>query len=776
MLKSTLCLLLLGTSTAALAQNAPAPETPVQEDGFVDEIVVTAQKRAESVQDVPISIAAFSAAKLTENNVLTVQDLGRITPNFSASRASQVASVRLGIRGVGAAGNTAAEPSVAAFLDGVYIPRPGAIVGNFLDMEGVEILRGPQGTLFGRNASVGAVAFRSAQPKDEFSGEVKAEVGNADRYELRANLNVPLADGISLRAAGLGSWFGGFWNNALDGETYGETDSAAGRMTLKVDRGAVTWLVRGDYARSTGDGYQPQIFDESSVSPAQLTAFRNLQIALSGSANDPVLFDRTVNQSIVSDYEDINWGLSSDLSYDLGGYTLRLVNSYRKWDSTQLDGDLIFTPIPVLNRNGSYLSDSHNHELQIISPQGELLGGRLDFVAGLYYFAEDFAIGESLDLRSQFCNALVPAGPRPTCQSLLNSGQGQNATVLDFFQSLESFAAYGQANIKLADPLTLVLGGRWTSEKKDGRFVQLQANPFAAGLRAPEDTPLVLKDDRFTYRVGLNFEPSDDVLIFANHSTGYKSGGFNSGGGAVAVGAARIFARETVKNYELGAKTSWFDNRLRANLTLYRMDIGGFQDRSFDGVTFLVRNAGNLRHQGFEFDTVIAPSRRFEVTAALAYLDSKFTSYPGGAALPGTPGVRDLTGERANYTPEWQGNLGATWRGEIGQSGIGWSLNGNVAFVSDQNVGQVIDANPQTEQDGYALLGARFALLDDRDDRWEVALFGNNLANKGYCINTFYQVLDGAFGLRNGVFPGSTGVRCSLAPPRTYGVAATLRF
>lgn len=182
------------------------------------------------------------------------------------------------------------------------------------------------------------------------------------------------------------------------------------------------------------------------------------------------------------------------------------------------------------------------------------------------------------------------------------------------------------------------------------------------------------------------------MLIFVNHSTGYKSGGFNSGGGAVAVGAARVFARETVKNYELGAKTSWLDNRLRANLTLYRMDIGGFQDRSFDGVSFLVRNAGNLRHQGFEFDTVIAPSRRFEVTGALAYLDSKFTSYPGGAALPGTPGVRDLTGERANFTPEWQGNVGATWRGEIGQSGIGWLLNVNVALVSDQNVGQITQA------------------------------------------------------------------------------------
>jgi iron complex outermembrane receptor protein len=772
-MKKAMLLLLLGASSPALAQNTPNGDAA--ERAANDEIVVTAQKRSESIQDVPISIAAFSNETLAENNVLTVQDLPRLATNFSATRSSQAASIRLTVRGIGAPGNTATEPSVAAFLDGIYVPRPGSIIGNFLDIEGVEVLRGPQGTLFGRNASVGALSFRSAQPENEFSGQVSAEIGNGDRYMLRGHVNFPVGDNVSVRLAGLGSSFDGYWRNRLDGKTYGGSDDYAGRLSIKTEVGNLTWLLRADYAKSDGDGYTPSELKPNSINATQLNGFLGLQTQLAGKANDLALFDRNVTQSIAANFSDINWGVSSDADLGLGSFSLRLVNSYRTWDSAQLDGDVVFTPIPLLSRQGGYLSKSHNHELQLISPTDELLGGTLDFVSGIYYFSEDFAIDERLQLGSQFCNALVPAGARPTCADLLAAGGGTNATDQDFSQSVESFAVYGQANFKIMDPLTFTIGGRWTTEEKTATYVQLRANPFAAGLRAPENVALALKDDRFTWRTALNYKPNDDLMLFASYSTGFKSGGVNSGGGAVALNQSRLFGRETVKNYELGAKTSWLDKAIQANLTLYRMDIAGFQDRSFDGVSFVVRNAGNLRHQGFEYDTRIAPFKNFVVNASLAYLDSEFTSYPGGAGLPGLGGVQNLAGKRNNYSPEFSGNLGATWSGDIGSSGLGWSLNGNVAFVSDQNNGAVTDNNPQTVQDGYALLGARLQIMGD-NDRWTLSVFGNNLTNKGYCNAQFYQVLDAAFGLRNGVFPGSTGIRCNVAQPRTYGLAASLQF
>lgn len=776
-------------SGAAHAQEAAEANGSSSEADAVEEIVVTAQKRSERAQDVPISIAAFSEKTLTTNNVLSVQDLGRITTNFSATRASQASSIRLSVRGVGAPGNTATEPSVAAFIDGVYVPRPGSIIGNFLDIEGVEVLRGPQGTLFGRNASVGAISFRSASPKDEFSGQISAEAGNGDRYKLSGHVNLPLSETVALRVAGLGSWFKGYWHNRLDGKTYGGSDDYAGRVSLKADFDNISWIVRADYSKANGDGFVPAEFRFDSITSAQAAAFAAIQTTVAGSSIDTNLYDRTINQRIAADYMDRHWGISSDATLDLGGYSLRMINSYRDWNSTQTDGDTIFTTMPLSTREGGFTSKSQNHEIQFISPKDELLGGRLDFVAGLYYFQEDYTIDERLQANAQYCNVLVPAGAQRTaCNTSLAAGGGVDATDQDFSQSVESYAIYGQTTLKILDPLSLTLGGRWSSDDKTASYVQKRAFPFAAALRAIENADLALKDNRFTWRASLNYKPNRDLLFFMNYSTGYKSGGFNSGAGATALNQLRIFNRETVKNYEIGAKTSWLDDALVANLTLYRMDIGGFQDRAFDGVSFVVRNAGSLRHQGFEFDTTIRPVPNFTVNASLAYLDSKFTNYPGGAGLPGCatgPAIcaslpnngrtQDLKGLRLNFTPEFTGNVGATWTGDIGNSGLGWSLNGNIALTSDMNNGGVNDGNRQTVQDGYALVGARFG-MNGPDDRWNIAVFGSNLTNEGYCNSQFYQVLDTAFGMRNGVFPGSTGVRCNVANPRTYGVSGSFRF
>jgi iron complex outermembrane receptor protein len=289
--------------------------------------------------------------------------------------------------------------------------------------------------------------------------------------------------------------------------------------------------------------------------------------------------------------------------------------------------------------------------------------------------------------------------------------------------------------------------------------------------------------------------------MFGNISTGYKSGGYNSGGGAtslsvvsngVLVSTKRLFDRETVTNYELGIKSSWFDRKLKANLTLFRMDIAGFQDRAFDGVSFIVRNAGNLRQQGFEFDTTVAPTRHLSLSASVAYLDSKFTKFAnasglagcvpvGGVipaactSLPSQGQVQDLTGKPNTFSPEWSGNVGVDWTGDIGSSGMSWALNGSLSFISSQYVGTVNDANPQSLASGYALLGARLT-INGPDEGWSVSVFGRNLANKHYWPLSVYQPLGGSLGLNNTVFPGSTANRVQASEPRTFGASATFRF
>jgi iron complex outermembrane receptor protein len=761
--------IMAASATAAHAQDAAAEP----EDTLGGEIIVTAQKRAQSVQDVPISIVAISGEGLAEANILTVLDLGQIAPNFQSVRSSNTGSTRLGIRGVGSLANTLIEPSVAVFLDGVYVPRSGSVLGAFLDIESVEVLRGPQGTLFGRNASVGALSLRAAQPKNEFSGEVAAEIGSFDRYRLQGHVNVPLSDNVAVRLAGMAQWFDGPWVNRLDGQNYGGSDDFSLRGTIKAELGNLEWIVRADYTKLKGDGVANFDFDPESVSPARLDFLR----AAFNGGPDTNLSDRVMNQFMATGLVDENWGIASEASLDVGGSTLRMINSYRVWTNDQLDGDIIYFPVSLASRRSLFDSKSHNHELQFISPEKEWLGGAFDMVAGLYYFEEDFGLSEELNLGSSFCGVLVPAGgARTACTNYVASTGGVAATDQDVFQNVKSFAIYGQGNIHLADALTLTLGGRWTSDRKEGTYAQA-SSPFTQTLRATENLTFPgIEEDRFTYRASLNYTPTDDVLLFANVSTGYKSGGYNSGGGTPSlsvvdangnlVSTRRLFDRETVTNYELGAKTSWLDRLLTANFTLFRMDIDGFQDRAFDGVSFIVRNAGALRQQGVEMDLRVAPTNDLSISGSVAYLDSEFT---------GTPGTQDLTGQPNTFSPKWSGNVAVDWGTDIGSDGMRLNVNSNLFFTSSQFVGTVNDANPQSRAPAYALLGGRIS-LDGPNERWTIALFARNLLDKAYRPLSVYQPLGGPLGLSNTVFPGSTANRVMAGEPRAFGATATFRF
>lgn len=784
------------SSTPVLAQESSADATaeavaaadvaPMQDNEPAagnTEIVVTAQKRSENVQDVPISIAAFSGDALEKNNVVNIEGLTKITPNLSVAKGAQTSYVRLAIRGIGAASNTTVEPSVAVFLDGAYVPRVGAVISSLLDMESVEVLRGPQGTLFGRNASVGAVSFHTARPKfGDFSGEVTGEIGNGDRYKLTGFINVPVGENSAFRIAGSQQWFNGYWHNDFDDKQVGGTDDSILRGSFRTEVGPVEWVFRADYAKLNGDGATNIDFDRSSVSDAQWNFFS----AFLG-APDTDLNDRTMNQFLTADVDDEQWGVNSNLSWDIGGgSTIRLINNYRDWENEQLDGDVIFTPSKILSRTGLFDSKSQNHELQFISPTEQWLDGRLDLVAGLYYFHEKYKQGELLHMNSQFCT-IAPAPAKPLCNAFLaaNGGTKENATVQEVHQTVDSYAAYAQANFHFNDQFFATAGGRFSKDSKEGSYDQ-QTNPLLANVRALETLTLPdVDDEKFTYRLGLNYEPNEDLLFFATYSTGYKSAGYNSGAGApslttvgnppvVVAPERRVFDRETTENWELGAKTSWLDRKLTLNLTFYRMNISGFQDRAFDGTSFTVRNAGNLRHQGFEFDGVAKPLRNLSLFAGLAYLDSEFTDYPNAANLPGLPGTQDLEGEPATFAPKWSGRVGFDWIGDFG-SGYSWDLNSNLSFVSKHFGGLVNDANPQTVIDGYALLGAR-ATVNGPGDRWSVSLFGNNLLDKQYEAGNLYQFLGANLGLNNGVFPGSTAVRRLHADPRTYGASATFRF
>jgi iron complex outermembrane receptor protein len=759
-------------------QATAAVPAPAASGGSDSPIVITAQKRAENVQKVPISVAAFTGQTLAKSNVINVEDLQKVVPNFSAAKGAQSTYLRLSIRGIGAASNTTVEPSVAVFLDGAYVPRVGSAISSMLDVDSVEVLRGPQGTLFGRNASVGAISLHTVQPKlGLFGGEVSTEVGTGDRYKMTGIMNVPVGDHAAFRFAGSQQWFGGYWHNNLDGKQVGGGDETVARGSFRYSNGPIDWVIRADYARQSGDGATNIDFDRSSVTDAQWNRF----VSIVG-APDTNLNDNVMNQYLTANLHDTQWGANSTLSWNVGGgSTIRLIDNYRDWKNNQLDGDVIFTPSPILSRVGVFDSKSQNHELQFISPTNQWMDGRLDMVAGLYYFRETYHQGERLDENSKFCNLLVrPLGSPanlPCNANLTNAALpfgGVNAAVQDVHQTTDSYAAYAQANFHFNDKLFATAGGRFSKDDKEADYKQV-TNAFLQSVRANESETLPdIDDSRFTYRLGLNYEPNKNQLFFLTYSTGYKSAGYNSGAGAP-VPPTRVFGRETTADWELGAKTSWLDHALTLNLTFYRMDINGFQDRAFDGTSFTVRNAGNLRNQGFEFDGIARPLANFSVFANVAYLDSEFTDYPAAPGLPGTPNIaQDLKGKPATYSPKWTGRVGVDWTGELA-NGFSWDVNSNLSFTSKFYGGLQNDANPQTIINGYALVGAR-ASINAPGNRWTFSVFSNNMLNKQYALGNLYQFLGGPLGLLNGPFVGSSAVRELHADPRTIGASLTFRY
>ncbi|HEY8602852.1 TonB-dependent receptor [Tsuneonella suprasediminis] len=762
------------------AEPSPAPDSPASaadaggEQGEPDNsgiIVVTAQKRAENVQDVPISIIALDGDSLEKANVTNVTDLQRVAPSLIISRGSNPTNQRVTIRGLGTGSSSAIEPSVALFLDGIYVPRAGSLVGNITDVEAVEVLRGPQGTLFGRNASVGAISIKSADPKFFRSAKFSLLAGNYGRIQNEVVLNLPVTDTLAVRLVESAErTTGDFISTTPYPHKQGAAKSIFTRASVlwqPTDR--LTWKVKADYQKRGGDGQAPW-----EIVPSTLRADNTFPARLDPDGTGPLtgpslstgpMDDRVVNNYVFGNVDDQFWGITSDLSLEIGDYTIRALNGYRDWDSRPTDADALQLPVPLVARRQFFRSQAQSHELQIISPDRGLFSGAFDFVGGLYYYHEDYSIDNVLDLLSSYCEPFI-ANTIPSRLAGCLAGPQVGAGADHFDQRTTSKAAYLQGTVHLTDALSFTLGGRYTDDAKRGRMVQERNNP-AEIFHTNEDTPLSLDEDRFTWRAAGQWEAARDVMLFASYSTGFKSGGFNSTLSSTALGQSRLFGAETVQNYEAGVRSRLFDRKITANATVFRTDIDGLQDRGFDGFIYAIRNVGSLRQQGVEFDLAAYPARGVSVGVGGTYLDSKFLDFRNAPNLPALPGTQDLTGTRANFSPEWQGNAFAQWDGEIGG---GWGLlaRGDLRYTSKANIGSDTNGNPQTIEPAYALLGARLELTSP-DERYSIALFGENLTDSNYCVLRLAQTADSLFGLRDPA-TGGTAIRCIVGSPRRYGI------
>ena len=735
----------------------------------IEEIVVTATKRAENIQDVPISISAYSGNFIEESNIQTLQDLSLYAPNFTFATSSQPQNARIIIRGIGSVGNSGIETSVGVFVDGVYYPRPGSVLGNLVDIEAVEVLRGPQGTLFGRNTAAGALNIRTRNPTQDFGGHAQISAGEFDAFSIEGVMNSGFSDTVAGRVAVKYSERGGYGFNTLTNEEIGERDDLTLRGKLAIDfTDSVSGVLTLDYNEINTGGQILELLP-SSASPV----FDGTLNALFGQdATTEDGYDQVINQDHQDSVHDEQWGAAFDLEWAVGTHTLRSVTSYRDWEADNRESALRITG-DVLPRNHQYWTTTFSQEFQLLSATD----GPFNYVAGLFYYDEDYDINEDFDAGAQACVpvvfALAAAGAAAAC-----AAAPQNpATDSDYTQSLTSTAVYAQGTYNVSEQLSFTFGGRYTSDEKSGAFVQTAPNPIIGSLfRAPESVPDLVNDDSaFTWLLNTSFHASDSVMLFATASTGFKAGGFNSGGAGVALGReARIFDSEDVTNIELGVKSMLLEGRAMLNVTLYQTELDDFQDRSFDGISFLTRNAGKRTQSGFEVDFNLSPTDNFTLFGGLSYLDSEFDSFTAASPLPGDTTPQDLTGTRPHYSPEWQGSLVADWRIPFGRSDLEFFIRPELTYVGEQNIGANTNNNPQSIQDSYALWNLRLG-LGPSNNRWQVAVVGRNLSDEGYCEVMFDQPLGAQFGAVNAA-ANTVTQRCVVGAPRTIGAVFRLNY
>ena len=743
-----------------------------------EEILVTARKVEESLQRTPISIAAFTADALDSRSVVNLRDVGDFAANvdFSISNglAGTSSEATVFIRGIGQIDTALfADPGVGIYVDGVYLARAGGSVLDLLDLERVEILRGPQGTLFGKNTTGGAISLITRKPGPENLLDLELTVGELDRIDGRVIANLQAAEDVFLSLAAAATNRDGISESLATGEVFADDN----RDSV---RGAMRWLASEnlvlDFAAELTKEHEKAANQSLlSVTSVPLLDFYNQALADSGFTPVTDAFitgdlHRSFATATSRNKGDVS-GATVTLTWTSGEVDLTSITAYREIEfDVSADGD--GTSVPLAERE--FLQNQHqiSQELHL---SGAAADDRLRWLVGGLYFRESsdedsllLGLGnlfEALELAPGpiYAPPGVPdelCSPGPPPPGLLCFGGPGNPLNFAFFvgdgdfERIEletlSWALFGESSYALSDKLSASVGMRWTVEEKEFDFFR------APGSGAP---PVVLSNeddwDALSPRFSLSYQVSERALVYVSAARGFKSGGFN--GRPQDRLALDPFDPETVWAYEVGWKTDLADNRVRLNGAAFYNDYTDIQfsaSLNVDGTPFFViQNAGKARVEGLELEVSATPRRGLDLALALGYIETQYTDLdevePNSVTLDGV----------IPKTPEWTFNFSPQYSFPL-KSGATFTLRGDYSYRSE--VFNDVSNTPQIAQDGYGLINARLAWASQSTD-WEIALFGTNLGDEEYLEHGFSAA---AFGVTVGV----------AGRPREWGLSVRRRF
>ena len=716
----------------------------------LEEIIVTAQKRQENLQTLGISVSAFDGDTLNSMGTRDIVELSKFVPNLQIGTESS--DLKAMIRGVGSDNLEAfSDPGVAIHIDGVYQARPSG--GNYLyyDMERVEVLRGPQGTLYGRNANGGAINFISNKPSDEFEASMDFGMGDNDWQRFRGMINLPIYQG-GFRFAGTGL-FGfptnetqdGYQKNLIAGGTEGndKDDSSTRVQFLLQPTEKLSLLFAGGETHKQGVGP----IRKRTNTPGAGTLSPN------GTPANCDDCDYIATGGLREAYKDIDESFdlltrsySFTLDYDLGFGTLTAIAADSSTDMGLVQ-DSDQSPIPKGVPGGTtdsavvtQRSDQQTLEVRLASATG----GPVEWLLGLYYLDEN-----------AFQSTLINRDP--------TFGAAKTIEPLHDVNS-KSSAVFGQFSIQPDDTLKLTAGFRTTNDEKDAvGGTKVQIRPPCGGsfcwvnvgsqAYSPEDSW-----SSGTYKLGIDKYINDDRMVYATMSTGYKAGGFNFG-----VSSAESYDPEELTAFEIGSKNRFNDGRMQLNATVFYYDYTDMQVFQVVDQTIVIRNAAEADISGAELEFVAALSDNLRVDASLGLLEAEYKKFilPSNLFLDaaGDPTNIDVSGNRLINAPKWSGHIGAEHDFTSGKFGT-FTVRGQL-YISDDIYLRALNLEPYDHQEGYTTFDVK-VMWKSADSRWFGEAFINNITDEAVITNQ--EVTDSGIYFAN------------LNRPRSYGVVVGVRF
>jgi len=743
--------LMLAMAAPVAAQTAPA------QSGFatLEEIVVTARRRSEALQDTPVAVTAFTAEALEARSVETLDNIARFTPNIRFDGAAALSggnyNATVFIRGIGQ--NDFAifsDPGVGFYVDGVYYARSIGGIMDAVDLASVEVLRGPQGTLFGKNTIGGAVLINTQRPTDDLSGRVELTTGRFSRLDVKGVVNVPLADGKVLTRLSVSSLNrDGYAKRLSDGQDMGDrnADSARLQITTNVTEDIDFHLV-GDMTRAREHSAPNKLL---AVAPAPgltgvpfLVNYNNLVAPTRGVVAPNG--QRTLNSSFITDspfttwgtgpnVNDLDlWGLAGTLTWNLGNVEAKSITAYRELEATfARDGDNTpFTYRETFNDDDQW---QFSQEVQL---SGDAMDGRFTWIGGVYYFTEE----GTDDARADLAMGLWPPLGPPLSPATLILNRIDNT----------SYAVFGQGNFKLTDDLSMTVGARWNRDKKW----------ISVFNRRQRDQVIFTNVQRsgnwnaFTPKLGLEYKAGSDALLYASAGKGFKSGGYNARPLADESEVTQ-YEPETIWTYEVGAKTGWLDNRLIVNVAGYLSKYDNIQLTVNQTPRNFVANAAKGTIKGAELEVRAKPAKGLDFDLAVGYTDAQYDEV--GSGLGPTQVLPITKAAKFVKTPKWTASTGLQYTHDLGD-GSTLSLRGDLSAYS-----KFYNDVANTElvaQSGYGIVNSRLTYTSP-DESWTLALFATNLTDRRYFVS---GNASGAFGL----------AEVSYGRPREWGVTLGAKF